>query len=217
MQKRHITSAISQGFGKFASKEFPTWIQKIINSSYVGLMGLDMGEFHASSTYKSLNALFTRRLKVDRRFSLEAEDFISPCDSQITECGTITDDYALQIKGMRYKCADFIGDEFSQEEKSIIGVASVPSKGIRKGQVVDIEETTGPILESLEGAERMAGYSVSSAFISANSCIISFWGTLALLNSSLRASISLWLSIKTLVTTFSALSPSLGGLTFMFL
>ena len=120
MNKRHITSVISQGFGKFASKEFPTWIQKIINSSYVGLMGLDMGEFHASSTYKSLNALFTRRLKVDRRFSLEAEDFISPCDSQITECGTITDDYALQIKGMRYKCADFIGDEFSKEEKSII-------------------------------------------------------------------------------------------------
>ncbi|MBL7159172.1 cell division protein FtsA [Candidatus Microgenomates bacterium] len=54
----------------------------------------------------------------------------------------------------------------SNEEKSIIGVSSVPSKGIKKGQVVDIEETTGPILESLEAAERMAGYSVSSAFIS---------------------------------------------------
>ena len=54
----------------------------------------------------------------------------------------------------------------SDEEKNIIGVSSVPSKGIKKGQVVDIEETTGPILESLEAAERMAGYSVSSAFIS---------------------------------------------------
>ena len=120
MEKRHITSAISQGFGKFASKEFPTWIQKIINSSYVGLMGLDMSEFQSSSTYKSLNALFTRKLKVDRKFSLEAEDFISPCDSLISECGTISDDYALQIKGMRYKCADFIGNDFSEDEKSII-------------------------------------------------------------------------------------------------
>lgn len=54
----------------------------------------------------------------------------------------------------------------SDEERNIIGVASVPSRGIRKGQVVDIEETTGPILESLEAAERMAGYSVSSAFVS---------------------------------------------------
>lgn len=120
MEKRHITSAISQGFGKFASKEFPKWFQKIVNSSYVGLMGLDMSEFNASSSYSSLNKLFTRRLKEDRKYSLDADDFISPCDSLISETGTITDDYALQIKGMRYKCADFIGDEFSAEEKSII-------------------------------------------------------------------------------------------------
>lgn len=120
MNKRHITSVISQVFGKFASKEFPRWIQTFINNSYVGLMGLDMSEFHSPETYKSLNALFIRKLKVDRKYSLEAEDFISPCDSLVPECGTITDDYALQIKGMRYKCADFIGDNFSEDEKSII-------------------------------------------------------------------------------------------------
>jgi phosphatidylserine decarboxylase len=120
MNKRHITSAISQSFGKFASKEFPTPVQKFINNTYVRLMGLDMSEFHDPSTYKSLNSLFTRKLREDRSFSLEAEDFISPCDSLISECGTITDDYALQIKGMRYKCADFIGSEFSDEEKAII-------------------------------------------------------------------------------------------------
>jgi len=120
MNKRHITSAASQSFGKFASKEFPHWFQKIVNSTYVGLMGLDMSDFHSPSTYKSLNALFTRRLREDRGFSLNAEDFISPCDSLISECGTITEDYALQIKGMRYKCADFIGDEFSSEEKAIV-------------------------------------------------------------------------------------------------
>ena len=120
MNKRHITSIISQAFGKFASKEFPGWIQRFINNSYVGLMGLDMSEFHSPQTYKSLNALFTRKLKEDRKFSLEAEDFISPCDSLVTECGTISEDYALQIKGMRYKCADFIGDEFTQDEKNTI-------------------------------------------------------------------------------------------------
>ena len=120
MQKRHITSLISQNFGKFASKEFPKWFQKIVNSSYVGLMGLDMSEFHAASSYKSLNALFTRHLREDRKFSLDGSDFISPCDSYITECGTMTDDYALQIKGMRYKCDDFIGDAFTQEEKNVV-------------------------------------------------------------------------------------------------
>jgi len=120
MEKRHITSLISQNFGKFASKEFPHWFQKIVNSSYVGLMGLDMSEFHSSSTYKTLNALFTRNLKEKRVFSLDADDFISPCDSLISECGDIEVDYALQIKGMRYKAHELIGSEFTQEEKNIV-------------------------------------------------------------------------------------------------
>ena len=120
MNKRHITSLISQNFGKFASKEFPSWFQKIVNQSYVSLMGLNMSEFHKPSSYKSLNALFTRHLREERKFSLDAEDFISPCDSLISETGTITNDYALQIKGMRYKCAEFIGSEFSDEEKAIV-------------------------------------------------------------------------------------------------
>lgn len=49
---------------------------------------------------------------------------------------------------------------------NVIGVSTVPSRGLRKGQVVDIEEATQAITESLEAAERMAGYSVSTAFIS---------------------------------------------------
>lgn len=49
---------------------------------------------------------------------------------------------------------------------NILGVATVPSKGIRKGQIVDIEEATASIIESLEAAERMAGYSISSAYFS---------------------------------------------------
>ena len=120
MQKRHITSFISQNFGKFASKEFPKWFQKIVNNSYVGLMGLDMSEFENPAKYKSLNALFTRHLREARKYSLHANDFISPCDSYISECGTINNDTALQIKGMEYNIDDFIGDEFTQEEKGRI-------------------------------------------------------------------------------------------------
>lgn len=117
---KHITSAISQSFGKFASKEFPKWFQNIVNGSYVSLMGLDMSEFHSPSTYKSLNALFTRKLKEDRRFSMDGDDFISPCDSWISECGSLKEDYALQIKGMRYKSDELVGDLFSNDEKAIV-------------------------------------------------------------------------------------------------
>jgi cell division protein FtsA len=49
---------------------------------------------------------------------------------------------------------------------NVIGVANVESKGIRKGQIVDIEEATSVMVEGLEAAERMAGYSISSAFLS---------------------------------------------------
>lgn len=119
MQK-HITSAISQAFGKFASREFPKPIQNFINSSYVGLMGLDMSEFHSSDTYRSLNALFTRKLREDRNFSLDSDDFISPCDSWISECGKLDYEYALQIKGMRYSSDALLGEHFSKEEKQMV-------------------------------------------------------------------------------------------------
>ena len=44
---------------------------------------------------------------------------------------------------------------------NILGVSEVKSTGIRKGQIVDIEEAVLAINNSLEGAERMAGYSAS--------------------------------------------------------
>lgn len=47
------------------------------------------------------------------------------------------------------------------EAINILGVSEVKSAGIRKGQIVDIEEAVSAINTSLEGAERMAGYSVS--------------------------------------------------------
>ena len=50
---------------------------------------------------------------------------------------------------------------------NVIGVSSIPSKGLRKGQVVDIEEAVRCITQSLESAERMAGYSVGNAFVTA--------------------------------------------------
>ncbi|HSX19420.1 MAG TPA: cell division protein FtsA, partial [Candidatus Saccharimonadales bacterium] len=48
----------------------------------------------------------------------------------------------------------------------VIGVATAASRGLRKGQVVDIDEAVASITQSLEAAERMAGYSVGAAFVS---------------------------------------------------
>lgn len=55
--------------------------------------------------------------------------------------------------------------QVSESKISVIGVASTPSRGIKKGVVVDIDQAVESISKSLEGAERMAGYAVSGAFI----------------------------------------------------
>lgn len=52
------------------------------------------------------------------------------------------------------------------EHINVLGVSEQPGSGIRKGQIVDIEEAVGAINASLEGAERMAGYSVSHVVVS---------------------------------------------------
>ena len=48
---------------------------------------------------------------------------------------------------------------------NIAGVAASESKGIRKGQIVDIEEAVESTIASVEAAERMAGYHLESAFL----------------------------------------------------
>ncbi|MDD5158636.1 MAG: phosphatidylserine decarboxylase [Sulfuricurvum sp.] len=118
--KQHFTSALSQTFGRFASKEHRKRFQTAINHAYVKAMGLDMSDFELPETYPSLNALFTRKFRHKRSFSHDPLDMISPCDSLITECGTIEDDLALQIKGMRYSIDGVLGDWISPESKKSV-------------------------------------------------------------------------------------------------
>jgi cell division protein FtsA len=63
------------------------------------------------------------------------------------------------------KITTLIASVTDDQELRIIGVASLPSKGLRKGQIVNIEEATSAVSESLEAAERMAGVSVGKTFI----------------------------------------------------
>src|SRR3989338_3244142 len=49
---------------------------------------------------------------------------------------------------------------------NVLGVSEVKSSGIKRGQIVDIEEAVNSINVSLEGAERMAGYSAAHVVVS---------------------------------------------------
>lgn len=48
----------------------------------------------------------------------------------------------------------------------VVGAASSVSRGVRKGQIVNIEEAVSSITEAVEAAERMAGYNISHAWVS---------------------------------------------------
>lgn len=82
-----------------------------------------MEEFNDPSSYKTLNKLFTRALRIPRAVDANLDDFISPTDSFITEAGTIEFETALQIKGMSYSVKKVLTDHISNEnyEKLIDG------------------------------------------------------------------------------------------------
>jgi len=98
----HFTSTLSRVFGKFATKEFNSSFQNIINSSYVKLMGLDMSNFAPTNSYKSLKELFIRELKKEPIIDASITSVISPCDAKIIAFGKIKEHTAYQIKGMSY-------------------------------------------------------------------------------------------------------------------
>ena len=58
-------------------------------------------------------------------------------------------------------------DSVSLEKNiNLIGVSATESKGVKKGQIVDIEEAVESMITSVESAERMAGYNLDNAYIS---------------------------------------------------
>ncbi|MCB9597968.1 MAG: cell division protein FtsA [Sandaracinaceae bacterium] len=54
--------------------------------------------------------------------------------------------------------------ELTDDGLDIIGIGSVPSKGLRKGVVVNIESTVQAILAAIEQAETMAGVEIASVY-----------------------------------------------------
>lgn len=64
------------------------------------------------------------------------------------------------------KIATLIATVSEEDKLNLIGVSAVSSRGVKKDQVVDIEDAVASITESVEAAERMGGYSISSVFVS---------------------------------------------------
>ena len=71
------------------------------------------------------------------------------------------------------KITTIVASSTGDRQPTVIGVATVNSKGIRKGQVVDIDEAVASMSECLEQTERMAGVTIGSAFVTVGGSHIS--------------------------------------------
>lgn len=70
----------------------------------------------------------------------------------------------LDIGNSKIRAAIAVLDEDSTQP-NIIGVGVSPSGGLRKGNIIDVEETVANIAAALEDAERMAGEPVHTVFL----------------------------------------------------
>lgn len=61
--------------------------------------------------------------------------------------------------------ATIISQVADDRKINVIGASCFPSSGIKKGQIVDIEQATNSIIKSVESAERMASCSVEKVLI----------------------------------------------------
>ena len=64
------------------------------------------------------------------------------------------------------KICTLIGEtDDAGDDLRIVGVGVVPSRGMRKGGVVNVKETTDAILASIDRAERISGCEIESAYV----------------------------------------------------
>ncbi len=63
------------------------------------------------------------------------------------------------------KVVTLVGNLGADDQVNILGVGLTPSKGIKKGIVVNVEEAVTSIVASVEKAERLSGYRIGSAFV----------------------------------------------------
>lgn len=64
------------------------------------------------------------------------------------------------------KITTVIGEVASDGNIDIIGQGSVPTEGLRRGAVINVEQAVSAIRESVHRAERVGGVSVSNVFVS---------------------------------------------------
>ncbi len=104
-------STVSRIFGAISELELPHALRGVVNGGFASFAGIDTSEAAAPpAAYRSLNAYFTRKLKVGAR-PPEASapgDLVSPVDGRLTQLGSLSDGTLIQAKGRTYLLEDLL-------------------------------------------------------------------------------------------------------------
>ncbi|NLD73118.1 MAG: cell division protein FtsA [Chloroflexi bacterium] len=63
------------------------------------------------------------------------------------------------------KICTLVGEIGENDSLRVTGVGVVPSRGLRKGVITDVEEAAAAIAESVQKAERVAGHTITRAYV----------------------------------------------------
>jgi cell division protein FtsA len=63
------------------------------------------------------------------------------------------------------KICTLVGEVDNSDHLRIVGVGVVPSRGLRRGVIVSVDEAAAAIAASIEKAERISGYKIENAYV----------------------------------------------------
>ena len=72
---------------------------------------------------------------------------------------------SIELGSEKISCTIASVDDQNNKQLRILGFASVPSRGIKRAQIVDIQEVTKALEECLNQVERMAGTRINEAIL----------------------------------------------------
>jgi len=108
-------NAFSRTMGRLAGLRLPGPIIKKVIDAYCMYFNIDLSDVEIED-WQSINAFFTRRLRVGTRpIDPNPQIIVSPADGTIQSFGIITKDTALQVKDISYSVSQLLGDHQQAE------------------------------------------------------------------------------------------------------
>lgn len=109
---------ISRMYGWLTKRENPKYIVKKVMEFFVRTYGINMEEFQGElSDYNSLSKIFVRKLDPEVRPLKKNKKFIlSPADGILSRLEVVSDETALQIKGIKYNLSELVNFEIDFSE-----------------------------------------------------------------------------------------------------